>query len=545
MTASDSTVTEFNEDEMMNPYTDKVRKNRKKHLIIKDTTQACQQIEANTRTIPGIISQRGCAFAGCKGVVIGPIKDMVHIVHGPVGCAYYSWGTRRNKARADDTTPADKIYSTLCFTTDMQESDVVFGGEKKLAKMIDEVVAMLHPRAISISATCPVGLIGDDIGAVAKAAEERHGIQVLGFNCEGYKGVSQSAGHHIANNNLMEHVIGTGSKERTGKYIINLLGEYNIGGDGWEIERILGEIGYTVNCVMTGGSSYLEIRDLHRADLNLVQCHRSINYIAEMMETKYGIPWLKVNFIGVEATMETLRTMAQCFGDEALIQKTEAVIAREIATVSPIIDHYRKICEGKTAFAFVGGSRSHHYQHLLRDLGMEVVVAGYEFAHRDDYEGRDIIPSIKGDADSKNIHELHVEPDEKLYDEAHIHLNMSKEKYDEMTEKVKLSCYEGMAPGMKDGQVMIDDCNHHEAEEMILALKPDIVFTGVRDKYITQKLGVPAKQLHSYDYSGPYAGFKGAVIFAEDVANALTTPAWKLVTPPWNEDTKTGCDTDA
>ena len=222
------------------PYPDTVKKNRKKHLIVKDEAAACcPQIEANTRTIPGIISQRGCAYAGCKGVVVGPIKDMVTITHGPVGCGYYSWGTRRNKARADDTTPKDKIYSQLCFTTDMQEPDIVFGGEKKLAKMIDEVVAAFHPRAINICATCPVGLIGDDIGAVAKAAEERHGIQVLAYNCEGYKGVSQSAGHHIANNNLMEKIIGTGTERKPGKHVINILGEYNIGGDGWELERIL------------------------------------------------------------------------------------------------------------------------------------------------------------------------------------------------------------------------------------------------------------------------------------------------------------------
>ncbi len=53
----------------------------------------------------------------------------------------------------------------------MQEPDIVFGGEKKLAKMIDEIVAAFHPRAINICATCPVGLIGDDLNAVAKAAQ--------------------------------------------------------------------------------------------------------------------------------------------------------------------------------------------------------------------------------------------------------------------------------------------------------------------------------------------------------------------------------------
>jgi nitrogenase molybdenum-iron protein alpha chain len=531
---------------MFAPYPDLVRKNRKKHLIVKnETAESCPQIEANTRTIPGIISQRGCAYAGCKGVVVAPIKDMITITHGPVGCGYYSWGTRRNKARADDTTPKDKIYSQLCFITDMQEPDIVFGGEKKLAKMIDEVVAAFHPRAINICATCPVGLIGDDINAVAKAAQERHGIQVLAYNCEGYKGVSQSAGHHIANNNLMQNVIGTGTERKPGRHVINILGEYNIGGDGWELERILSEIGYTINSILTGDSSYLDIKNLHLADLNLVQCHRSINYIAEMMETKYGIPWLKVNFIGIEATNESLRNLARCFPDPELAERTEVVIARETARVTAVLEQYRKICRGKTAFAFVGGSRSHHYQYLLRDLGMEIIVAGYEFAHRDDYEGRQVIPTIKSDADSKNIPELHLAPDPERYREAREYLDLTKDQFEELKKDVPLSYYEGLYPNLKAGELMIDDANHHEVEELVARLKPDLIFSGVRDKYIAHKLGVASKQLHSYDYAGPYAGYNGAINFARDVANALSTPAWKMITPPWEKENSEGSETHA
>ncbi len=48
-------------------------------------------------------------------------------------------------------------------------------------------------------------------------------------------------------------------------------------------------------------------------------------------------------------------------------------------------------------------------------------------------------------------------------------------------------------------------------------------------------MGVASKQLHSYDYSGPYAGYNGAINFARDVANALMTPAWNLITPPWEK----------
>lgn len=522
-------ISEQQLDEMLAKMPSKVQKNRKKHILINDMNQERQIIEANTRTIPGIITNRGCAYAGCKGVVLGPIKDMVHIVHGPIGCGYYAWGTRRNKARVDDPS---QNFMNYCVSTDMQESDIVFGGEKKLAKVIDEVVDIFHPKAITVSATCPVGLIGDDMNAVAKAAEERHGIPVLSFSCEGYKGVSQSAGHHIANNGLVDRIIGAGDwEEAPGQFPINILGEYNIGGDGWEIERVLKDIGYTVVSIMTGDGSYEDLKNAHVAELNLVQCHRSINYIAGMLETKYGTPWLKVNFVGIAATVESLRNMALYFDDAALTQRTEEVIARELAVIGPAIEQYRKLCEGKTAFCFVGGSRGHHYQGLFAELGIETVLAGYEFAHRDDYEGREVIPDIKTDADSKNIPDLHVEADQERF-----RLKIPAEKMEELKHRIPLSYYAGLRAEMKDGGVIVDDLNHYETEEFIKLLKPDIFASGIKDKYVVQKMGIPAKQLHSYDYSGPYAGFNGAVNFARDVSMGFVSPTWNFIVPPWRDE---------
>lgn len=513
-------------EEILNKYPAKVKRNRKKHILLKDSSVAHQEIEANSRTIPGIITNRGCAFAGCKGVVLGPLKDMIHIVHGPIGCAYYSWMTRRNKAKSEDP---EKNFLNYCVSTDMQESDIVFGGEKKLARMIDEVVEILKPNAITISATCPVGLIGDDIQAVARAAQQKHGINITAYNCEGYKGVSQSAGHHIANNGLMEHVVGQGDMEEPpGKYTINILGEYNIGGDSWEVERVLKEIGYDVQAVMTGNGSYEDLKNAHVAELNLVQCHRSINYIADMLEKKYGTPWLKVNFIGINATIESLRNMALYFGDENLIRRTEDVIAKELAEIEPQLEPYRKICAGKTTFCFVGGSRGHHYQGLYAELGIETILAGYEFAHRDDYEGRRVIPNIKPDADSKNIPDLHVVPDERRF-----RLKISKEKMEELKDKIPLGDYKGMIVTMKEGSIIVDDLNHYETEEFIKILKPDIFSSGIKDKYIPQKMGIPSKQLHNYDYSGPYAGFRGAVNFARDISMSFTTPTWNFINSPW------------
>ncbi|HWQ80233.1 MAG TPA: nitrogenase molybdenum-iron protein alpha chain [Anaerovoracaceae bacterium] len=511
-------------DLVLDRYNAKVYKNRKEHILQIDETAENPTISANTRSIPGIMTNRGCCYAGCKGVVLGPLKDALVLTHGPIGCGFYSWGTRRNKAK----TESGDNFIQYCFSTDMQEPDIVFGGEKKLRTAIDEAMALFRPKAILICSTCPVGLIGDDIHAVAAETEKKYGITCIAFSCEGYKGVSQSGGHHIANNGVMRRIIGTDDTPIDKKYKVNILGEYNIGGDGWETERILKRIGYEVVAILTGDGSVEALSRSHQADLNLVMCHRSINYIAEMMHTKYGIHWLKVNFIGIGATIQSLRDMAEYFGAPELVQRTEEVIADELDAIMEAHEYFHDKLKGKTAALFVGGSRSHHYQALLADFGIKTVLAGYEFAHRDDYEGRDVLPFVKEDADSKNIESIVVEPDPQRF-----RAFLDKEKYEELKGKIPLDSYKGLIQEMKTGSIVVDDLNHFETEEFLRLLKPDIFMSGIKDKYILQKSNVLSRQLHSYDYSGPYSGFNGAINFARDIAMGLYTPIWKFVVPPW------------
>nr|WP_320024681.1 nitrogenase molybdenum-iron protein alpha chain [uncultured Acetobacterium sp.] len=514
-------------EKVLDKYDSKIYKNRKEHIIQIEDGEP-NVIAADTRAIPGILTNRGCCYAGCKGVVIGPLKDVATIVHGPIGCSYYTWGTRRHKSKSEGDM---KNFSEYCLSTDMQETDIVFGGDKKLRQAIDETMAIFNPSCIMICSTCPIGLIGDDIHAVAAKAEADYGIKILAFSCEGYKGVSQSGGHHIANNGLMKHIIGTGDAESV-KYSINLLGEYNIGGDGWEISRILKRVGYNIVSTMTGDGSVEELKNAHIADLNLVQCHRSINYIAEMLKTKYGTEWLKVNFIGIEGIKQSLRDTAAFFNDPELTARTEEVIADEIDEIMEEMALYKTKLEGKTAAVYVGGSRTHHYINLLKTLGVEVVLAGYEFAHRDDYEGREVLPSIKMDADSKNIESITVEKDPEKYRTFH-----TEERIQELKDAgLPIESYTGLWSDINDKAMVTDDFNHFETEEFLKLLKPDIFFSGIKDKYVVQHSGIPSRQLHSYDYSGPYAGFKGALNFAKEVTLAVNTPAWNLVQAPWKSE---------
>ena len=520
-------------EEILKKYPVKVARKRARQLVINKVGEGEQvpEIQANTRTIPGILTMRGCAYAGCKGVVLGPTRDILQITHGPIGCGFYSWLTRRNQTRPKSST--DTNFMPYAMSTDMQEEEIIFGGEKKLKKAIEEAIKLFHPKAIGIFSTCPVGLIGDDVHSVAREMEEKYpDVNIFGFSCEGYKGVSQSAGHHVANNKVFTDVVGQLEAPKEGRFRFNILGEYNIGGDAFEIERITDKCGLTLHSTFSGNSQYEDFASAHTADLNVLMCHRSINYMAEMMEKRYGIPWIKINFIGANATAKSLRKIAAYFGDETLSKNVEKVIEEEMPEVEKVRRDVKSRCEGKLAMLFVGGSRAHHYQELFDEIGMKTISAGYEFAHRDDYEGRKVIPNIIVDADTRNIEELTVGPDATRFSPRKSEAELSKLR----EQGLQFNEYEGMMSQMADNTLVIDDLNHYEAEILMEKYKPDIFCAGIKEKYVIQKGGIPLKQLHSYDYSGPYAGFRGAINFYREIDRMVNSNIFRFVKAPWQDN---------
>ena len=213
-----------------------------------------------------------------------------------------------------------------------------------------------------------------------------------------------------------------------------------------------------------------------KVKLNLVHCYRSMNYISRHMEEKYGIPWMEYNFFGPTKTDESLRKIAAFF-DESIQQKAEEVIAKYKLQYDTIIDKFRPRLEGKRVMLYIGGLRPRHVIGAYEDLGMEVVGTGYEFAHNDDYD--------------RTIKE------------------------------------------MGNATLLYDDVTGYEFEEFVKKVKPDLIGSGIKEKYIFQKMGVPFRQMHSWDYSGPYHGYDGFAIFARDMDMTLNNPCWKKLQAPW------------
>ncbi len=471
-------------DEVLEIYPEKAKKNRAKHLTPNDKTieQSKKCITSNKKSLPGVMTQRGCAYAGAKGVVWGCIKDMVHISHGPVGCGQYSRAGRRNYYIG--TTGVNTFVELNC-TSDFQEKDIVFGGDKKLAKLIDEIEIMFPlNKGISIQSECPIGLIGDDIEAVAKTKGKEYDKTIVPVRCEGFRGVSQSLGHHIANDSVRDWVLSArdddNSFEQT-DYDVAIIGDYNIGGDAWSSRMILEEMGLRVVAQWAGDATLAEMELTPKVKLNLIHCYRSMNYISRHMEEKYDIPWLEFNFFGPTKTIESMRAIAANF-DEKIQKQTEEVIAKYQPQWQAVIDKYKPRLLGKTVMLFVGGLRPRHVVGAYEDLGMEVVGSGYEFAHNDDY-----------DRTMKDV---------------------------------------------KDATLIYDDATGYELEEFARKMKPDLIGSGIKEKYAFQKMGVPFRQMHSWDYSGPYHGFDGFAIFARDMDMTINNPCWKSLNPPWEKSTE-------
>lgn len=456
---------------------------RKEHTYVKhcDDPEDCLP-KCNIKTIPGSMTERGCAFAGAKGVITGAIKDVAQVVHSPIGCTTYGYGSKRYPTTPE--MPDGSIFPVQDFNikhivgTDLQESDVVFGGMKKLRQTVRETNKEFpFVNAIYLYATCTTGLIGDDMDAVAKEMEEEIGKPVIAFNAPGFAGPTQSKGHQIGNNTIFDKIVGTTEPPATTPYDINLIGEYNIDGDLWLLQEYFDEIGINILTTFTGDCCHAELGWMHRAKLSVVRCQRSSTYIADLIEQKYGIPYIKTDFFGVKYTSENLRAVAKFFGLE---DKAEEVIANRIAKISPELEFYKKKLTGKNVFLFSGGPKSYHLAvPLHEELGMETTGVSSMFEHEDGFEK--------------------------------------------------------MKKRVKEGALIIDDPNTLELEELIEDYDIDLILGGVKEKYLVHKLGIPAVLIHSYE-NGPYMGFEGFINLARDMYTALYNPVWNMLEFQETED---------
>lgn len=435
-------------------------KERKDFIYCKDNCKT-DTFRCDAESVSGAVSQRACVYCGAR-VVLNPITDAFHIVHGPIGCASYTWDIRGSLTSGED------LFRNS-FSTDLQEQDIIFGGEKKLTAAIEEVVTTYSPKVIFVYATCIVGVIGDDVKAVCKMSEQKYGIRVIPVMSPGFAG-HKSVGYKMACNAIME-LIGTAQSEKING--VNILGDFNLAGEMWIIKDYLKQIGINTVAQITGDASCEQLQKASGAKLNIVQCAGSMTYLAKRMEEEMGIPYVKVSFFGIEDTTASLIRIAQALNDQEAIQKAETLCENEKNKLQDFLNKYRPNLEGKKAAIYVGGGfKAISLIKQFNEIGIETVVVGTQTGKKDDYE---VIGQL-----------------------------------------------------VNEGAVVLDDANPAELETFMKQKQADILVGGVKERPLAYKLGIAFCD-HNHERKHPLAGFIGVENFIKEINLSMNSPVWEYI----------------
>lgn len=333
-------------------------------------------IACEKASLAGSVSQRACVFCGSR-VVLYPIADALHLIHGPIGCAAYTWDIRGSLSSGPE-------LHRLSFSTDLRERDVVFGGTVKLHASLDELIELHKPKAAFVYTTCIVGVIGDDVEAVCKEVSREKGIPIIPVQAPGFQG-SKKDGYRIACESLFQ-LVGTQNRPIP-KHSINILGDFNLAGELWILLDYYKRMGIHVNATITGDGRVDDICNAHRASLNVVQCSGSMMHLAKMMKETYGVPFMRVSYFGIEDMSDALYEVANFFQSDDLLQQARTIVKEELGRLLPALAPYKKALNGKKAAIYVGGAfKAISLVKALRLIGVKTVIVGSQTGDKDDYK---------------------------------------------------------------------------------------------------------------------------------------------------------------
>jgi len=398
-------------------------KDREKQIFTKGGNS--QSLVGGKPSLAGSVSQRACVFCGSR-VVLYPIADALHLVHGPIGCASYTWDIRGAMSSGPELHRSS-------FSTDLREKHVIFGGEKQLYQALHELIDKHHPKAAFVYSTCIVGVIGDDVQSVCKRVAKEKDIPVIAVMAEGFQG-SKKDGYKIACD-AMASLIGTDNSKEISTMSINILGDFNLAGELWMLTEYYKRMGIHILASITGDGRVKDIQNAHRASLNVVQCSGSMMHLAKTMKEDYGIPFMKVSYFGIEDMSDALYEVAKFFKSEETMDKARDLVKEELSKLLPALEPYRVALQGKKAAIYVGGAfKAISLVKALRLIGVKTVIAGTQTGNAEDYK---LLEAI-----------------------------------------------------CDDGCILVDDSNPVELSEFVKQTGADLFIGGVKERPIAYKLGI-------------------------------------------------------
>lgn len=393
------------------------------------------------------------------------LEDAVFIAHSPQGCVGCT-SLAVDQYRVGQAHRGVKhIKNPRIIVTNLDQKSVIFGGENKLKKAVEEAVTRYHPKLIFVFASCASGIIGDDIDAIVRELQEEYEALIIPIHCEGFKSKICASGFDAAFIAINSYIL-KGKKLETEKGLVNLFAPVSISyADQLEMERMLSLLGIKVNYIPFY-SSLEKIKEIPKAEASTSICKVFADEFMKTLEQEYQIPYSHtVMPIGLRNTDRWFLGIAKVVGKE---EEAKKIIAKEHERILPLVEKIKERLQHKRVFICGGTGRSFAAAALIDDFGMELV--GLETPTYDEDAQTDI----------EYLNGIH-----------------------------------------KDFVVDIANMQPFEQVNLVKRIKPD-VFIGVPEW--AAKLGIPTT--HVLDMKRPTMGYDGLVYLGNKIADQLENPGF-------------------
>lgn len=393
------------------------------------------------------------------------LDDAVFIAHSPQGCVGCT-SLAVDQFRVGQAHRGVKhIRNPRIIVTNLDQKSVIFGGESRLEKAVQDAVERYHPKLIFIFASCASGIIGDDIDASARNLQEKYDALIIPIHCEGFKSKICASGFDAAFIAINKYILKNKKSEKQDN-LINLFAPVSISyADQKEMERMLALLGLKVNYIPFY-SSLEKIQRIPSAAASTSICKVFADEFMKTLEEDYGIPYSHtVMPIGVRNTDKWFLGIAKAVGKE---KEAFEIIQKEHKRILPLVQEIKERLQGKRVFICGGTGRSFAAAAMIEDFGMELV--GLE------------TPTYDADA------QVDIE-----------YLNQTHKNY----------------------VVDIANMQPFEQANLVNQLKPD-VFIGVPTW--AAKLGIPTT--HVLDMKRPTMGYDGLLYLGNKIADQLENPGF-------------------
>ncbi|MDR2391728.1 MAG: hypothetical protein LBE84_08640, partial [Planctomycetota bacterium] len=313
-----------------------------------------------------------CALGGALAAA-GALPRTVPIMHSGPGCAAnFTW--TQNGA---DGLQSGGACAGLSFPgTNLQESEVVFGGQDRLREEIRNAVEIMDGDLYFVLTGCVPEVIGDDVERVT-GEFAGDGVRILSASTAGFKGDSYF-GYEQVLEALFRRVVKKPAKSAGRRKTVNVWGVPPMMDVFWRgnlagVRDLLSLLGYGTNAFFGPGARLGDIENAASASLNIVLSDRYGVGPAEVFREIHGVEYVSIPLpFGAAASDRFLRTAGKALKVPA--KKVEAIVEaegrRQYESLEPLIDVYNDMEAQR--YAIVVGDANYAWavtDFLAEDMG--------------------------------------------------------------------------------------------------------------------------------------------------------------------------------